>query len=122
MGNAYVSNGKAEQGIEFIRKARPVVNWRRYMRLLLDVPGYIHIVRRLRNPRYKREGDIHVWPDDRIEWDKIEQVLAGRGFEIVLKQDYLAYRDIYKLDVYNQYKDKCSDQRLLIARKTRAVG
>jgi len=104
--------------VEFMRKARPRVDWRRYLRLLCDVPGYIHIIRRLVNPRYKKEGDIHVWPDDHIEWDKIERVLADRGCEIVLKQDYLLCRSLYDPDVYNQYKDRCSDQRLLIARKS----
>jgi ubiquinone/menaquinone biosynthesis C-methylase UbiE len=108
--------------IEFLKKARPVVNWQRGLRLLLDVPGYIHILRRLRNPRYKREGDIHVWPDDRIEWHRIEQVLAERHFEIIQKQDYLVCTNLYNLDIYHQYKDKCADQRLLIARKTRFGG
>jgi SAM-dependent methyltransferase len=108
--------------VEFLRKARASVNWRRYLRLLLDVPGYVHILRRLRNPRYKREGDIHVWSDDRIEWERIEQILAARHFEIVLKQDYLVCSNLYNLDVYNRYKDKCTDQRLLIARKIRSGG
>ncbi|MBN1360268.1 MAG: methyltransferase domain-containing protein [Sedimentisphaerales bacterium] len=103
--------------VEFLRKAQPRVNWRRYLRLLFDVPGYVHIVRRLLNPRYKREGDIHVWPDDHIEWDKIERVLTERGWEVVLKQDYLLCRSLYDPAVYSQYKDRCSDQRVLIARK-----
>ncbi len=83
--------------VEFLRKARPRVNWRRFLSLALDVRGYVHILRRLRDPRYKREGDIHVWPDDHIEWDKIEQILAGERFEIVAKQDYLLYKAIYAL-------------------------
>jgi ubiquinone/menaquinone biosynthesis C-methylase UbiE len=103
--------------VEFLQKARPAVNWQRYLRLLLDVPGYVHILLRLRNPRYKREGDIHVWPDDRIEWNRIEQTIARHRFEIVLKQDYLVCSNLYDPDIYNQYKDICSDQRLLIARK-----
>jgi ubiquinone/menaquinone biosynthesis C-methylase UbiE len=108
--------------VEFLKKARPAVNWRRGVRLLLDVPGYIHILRRLRNPRYKREGDIHVWPDDRIEWNRIEQVLAQHRFETVLKQDYLVCTNLYNLEIYQQYKDKVADQRLLIARKMRSAG
>lgn len=108
--------------VEFLRKARPMIDWRRYRRLFLDVPGYIHIIRRLLNPRYKREGDIHVWADDRIEWDRIEEVLGNCHFEIVLKQDYLVCSNLYNLDVYNQYKGKCADQRLLIARKLRSGG
>jgi ubiquinone/menaquinone biosynthesis C-methylase UbiE len=103
--------------VEFLKRARPRVNWKRYLRLLCDVPGYVHIIRRLRNPRYKKEGDIHVWPDDHIDWDKIERILTDQGCEIVLKQDYLVYRSLYNPGIYDEYKDKCSDQRLLVARK-----
>jgi ubiquinone/menaquinone biosynthesis C-methylase UbiE len=103
--------------VEFLRKARPRVDWRRMMSLVLDVRGYVHILRRLANPRYKREGDIHVWPDDHIEWDKIEQVLLSHGFEILLRHDYLLYKATYDLRVYNEYKDRCADERVLIARK-----
>ena len=102
---------------EFLRKARPHVNWRRGLSLILDVRGYVHLLRRLRNPRYKREGDIHVWLDDHIEWDKIEQVLVSDGFDIVMRRDYLLYKAIYDLQVYNEYKDRCTDERVLIARR-----
>lgn len=103
--------------VEFLRKARPRVNWRRFVSLLLDVHGYVHIFRRLRNPRYKREGDIHVWPDDHIEWDKVERILTDEGFEIVARQDYLLYKAIYDPQVYDEYKDRCADERVLIARR-----
>ncbi len=108
---------KPEQYLEFLQKALPIINLKRYLRLLFDVKGYKHIVRRLINPRYKREGDIHVWPDDHIEWDKIEQLVIEEGLEIVLKEDYLLYKSGYDVDVYNEYKDKCADERLLIATK-----
>ena len=108
---------KPEQYLEFLQKARPIINLKRYLRLLFDVKGYKHIVRRLINPRYKREGDIHVWPDDHIEWDKIEQLVIEEGLEIVMKEDYLLYKSGYDVDVYNEYKDKCADERLLIATK-----
>ncbi|MCL5280861.1 MAG: class I SAM-dependent methyltransferase [Planctomycetes bacterium] len=102
---------------EFLRKARPRVDWRRILSRALDVRGYKHILRRLADPRYKREGDIHVWPDDHIEWDRIEQVLRAQGFEVVLEHDYLLYKAIYDLRVYHEYKDRCADERVLIARK-----
>ena len=108
---------KPREYVEFLKKARPTIDVQRYLRLLLDVKGYKHIFRRLMNPRYKREGDIHVWPDDHIEWDQIEQWLRSEGFEIVLKEDYLLYKNDYDPDVYNEYKDKCADERVLIARK-----
>lgn len=103
--------------VEFLQKARPRVDWRRVISLVLDVRGYIHILRRLANPRYKREGDIHVWRDDHIEWDKIERVLLAQNFEILLQHDYLLYKATYDLQVYNEYKDRCADERVLIARK-----
>lgn len=103
--------------VEFLKKARPRVDWRRMLSLLFGVRGYVHILRRLANPRYKKEGDIHVWPDDHIEWVKIEQTLAAQGFEVLLKHDYLLYKAIYDLQVYNEYKDRCADERVLIARK-----
>ena len=108
---------RPEEYVEFLRKARPIINLKRYLTLLLNVKDYIHIFRRIMNPRYKREGDIHVWPDDHIEWDKIERLLISEGFEIILKQDYLLYKSCYNLDVYNEYKDKCADERLIVARK-----
>ncbi|MCH7557350.1 MAG: class I SAM-dependent methyltransferase [Planctomycetes bacterium] len=108
---------RPKEYVEFLRKARPIINFKRYLRLLFDVKGYKHIFRRIINPRYKKEGDIHVWPDDHIEWDKIEQLLIAEGLEIILKQDYLLYKNYYDVDVYNEYKDKCADERLLIARK-----
>jgi SAM-dependent methyltransferase len=103
--------------VEFLKKARPRVDWRRWAGLALDVRGYLHILRRLANPRYKKEGDIHVWPDDHIEWPRIEQVLRSRGFEIVLQHDYLLYKALYDLQTYKEYKDRCTDERVLIARK-----
>ena len=108
---------RPKEYVEFLRKARPIINVKRYLRLLLDVRGYAHIVRRIMNPRYKREGDIHVWPDDHVEWDKIERLLASEGLDVVLKQDYLLYKSQYDLNVYNEYKDKCADERVLIAKK-----
>jgi SAM-dependent methyltransferase len=103
--------------VEFLRRARPRVNWRRLLSLVLDVRGYIHILRRLADPRYKKEGDIHVWPDDHIEWDRIEQVLAAHDFEILVRRDYLLYKAIYDPRVYDEYKDRCADERVLIARR-----
>jgi len=102
---------------EFVRRVGGRRLWRRVLRVLLDVRGYPHCLRRIANPRYKREGDIHVWPDDHIEWDRIEDLLGREGLDIVLKKDYLLFRDGYKTDVYDEYRDRCADERVLAARK-----
>ena len=69
------------------------------------------------NPRYRREGDIHVFEDDHIEWKKIESTLVEEGGETVFKMDYLLFKRNYDLFVYNSYKEKVSDMHLLVARK-----
>ncbi len=78
---------------------------------------YINKIRMLLDPRHIIEGDLHVWPDDHIEWDRVEQVFSGAGFETVLKEDYLLYRQGCREDIYLKYKDLCSDMRIFAARK-----
>lgn len=67
--------------------------------------------------RYEREGDIHVWPDDHIEWDRIEAVLAECGATIVKAHDYLLYRPRGGEELHQRYRDRCSDTRYVFARK-----
>lgn len=68
----------------------------------------------LLNPRYKPEGDIHVWPDDHIEWDKVE---AAAGVELLERTDYLLRRPECPQTIYEQFRAQCVDMRLLIGRK-----
>lgn len=69
------------------------------------------------NPRYRREGDIHVFIDDHIEWDKIRNTLTEAGAETVFEMSYLLFRRNYDLFVYNSYKEKINDMHMLVARK-----
>lgn len=109
---------KTKKYIDFLKRATPRrVILRKYLRLLVDFDFYVHFIKKRINPRYKCEGDIHVWPDDHIEWDKIGQLLTLEGFEIVLREDYLLYKNSYRKDIYEQYKSRCSDTTMLIARK-----
>jgi ubiquinone/menaquinone biosynthesis C-methylase UbiE len=95
------------------RKAGLRFDWRKY----LTPSNYVHRVRRLFNPRYTNEGDIHVFPDDHIEWPKIEALLAERGFETIAKEDYLLNRSLYRPKVYERYRDRCADTRMMQFRK-----
>jgi 2-polyprenyl-3-methyl-5-hydroxy-6-metoxy-1,4-benzoquinol methylase len=99
---------------EFRRRALRV-DWLKY----LTPMNYIHRVRRIFDPRYSNEGDIHVWPDDHIEWGQIKQLLFSLGFEAVLEEDYLLYRTLYRRVVYDQYAAKCTDTKAMIFRKDR---
>lgn len=69
------------------------------------------------NRRYEREGDIHVWPDDHIEWDRVADVLDGAGASIVVSRDYLLYQPRGGPALYRRYRDLCTDTRCVIARK-----
>lgn len=63
------------------------------------------------------EGDIHVYPDDHIEWESIREVM-NRSSELVQETDYLVCREVSDTPYYwNLYKDSCVDMRSLIMRK-----
>lgn len=98
------------------RRAALKVDWRKY----LTPANYLHRVRRVFDPRYSNEGDIHVWPDDHIEWSLIVAKLAGLGFEVVASDDYLLCRRLYRAEVYERFLDRCSDTRMMIFRKCAA--
>ena len=74
-------------------------------------------VRRALNPRYSPEGDIHVWSDDHVDWDRISGVIEESGCEVVLERDYLVYKRGYDEGVYREYADRCADVRVLVGRK-----
>lgn len=92
------------------RFLKPSRYWGRLRKLPLTMRLWI-------NPRYMPEGDIHIWPDDHIEWDKIEQVLIEEGCTVVMKEDYLSFRPYYVPEVYESYRDRLCDMRVLVARK-----
>jgi ubiquinone/menaquinone biosynthesis C-methylase UbiE len=88
-------------------------DWRKFM-----MPAnYIHRLRRVFDPRHSNEGDIHVWPDDHIEWTKIKKLMVQLGFEIVLEEDYLLYRQLYRREIYDQFVGRCTDTKVMVFRK-----
>lgn len=89
---------------------------------LFRLSTYFVRIKKIINPRYMSEGDIHVWPDDHIEWDKIEYVLRQSGCKKILIEDYLLYKDYYPIDIYNIYRKKCNDMRLLVYQKKFNTG
>ena len=78
---------------------------------------YLNRYRLWKDPRYQEEGDIHVWPDDHVEWDRIKDALISLGFEITAEKDYLLYREGTDAEIYRRYRSVCSDMRLMTARK-----
>lgn len=78
---------------------------------------YEWLIRRFVNPRYHREGDIHVYKDDHIEWEKVISELKKSGGLLVYEEDYLLYKKHYDLDVYNRYKSTVTDMHYLVIKK-----
>jgi len=104
--------------IEFLKKAKSKTKFslKDFIQKYTRPSNYIDGLLRFFRPRYQREGDIHVWPDDHIEWEEVEKILSGSCCRILLKQNYLLFNK-YPRDIYHDFKDKCSDYRLIAARK-----
>jgi SAM-dependent methyltransferase len=78
---------------------------------------HVQLRRRLGDPRYEPEGDIHVWPDDHVEWDRVEGTVRQAGFEVLRSEDYLLYRSGTPPELYERYRGETSDSRVLVARR-----
>lgn len=63
------------------------------------------------------EGDIHVHPDDHIEWPKIRSRLEP-FCEILREQDYLVCRErAFPPPAWEKWRGRCVDMRLFVAGK-----
>jgi ubiquinone/menaquinone biosynthesis C-methylase UbiE len=69
------------------------------------------------NRRYEREGDLHVWPDDHIEWQKVFHAWTTLGVDVVRVSDYLLYQPRGGFDLYERYSELCTDTKCVFARK-----
>jgi SAM-dependent methyltransferase len=82
------------------KRLRPHLEWRRWA-----------------NPRWMPEGDIHVWPDDHIEWRRVEGALREAGCEIERREQYLLREPRYERAAWERWRDRVADMQLLLARK-----
>ena len=69
------------------------------------------------NPRWMPEGDLHIWPDDHVEWDQVEARLRAGRCEIVRVTDHLAYEPRFDRAAWEEARATVSDTRCCIARK-----
>ncbi len=74
-------------------------------------------MRRWRDPRWMPEGDLHIWPDDHIEWARVEAALAAGGVMPVSVRDYLLYESRYQREAWERWHRRISDYRCWIGRK-----
>ena len=67
---------------------------------------------------FGREGDIHVWPEDHIEWDRVEERLAALGCDVVHRADYLHFQAGYPRELWARWRDSgATDMRALSVRR-----
>jgi 2-polyprenyl-3-methyl-5-hydroxy-6-metoxy-1,4-benzoquinol methylase len=91
--------------------------WQHLLRAAVTPSRHMFRFRRLLDPRYSDEGDIHTWPDDHIEWDQVAAAAIAGGAEVVHREDYLSFQAGYDEEVWARYRDRCSDMTALIARR-----
>ena len=69
-------------------------------------------------PRYQPDGDIHVWPDDHVEWDRVEEAAGAAGADPVATMDYLLCRgDGPFAALHAKWAGRAADMRLMLFRK-----
>jgi SAM-dependent methyltransferase len=67
---------------------------------------------------FGREGDIHVWPEDHIEWARVEERLVALGCEILRREDYLHFQNGYPRELWERWRrEGCTDMRCLTVRR-----
>ena len=81
-------------------RIRPLLQWQRWF-----------------NPRWMPEGDLHIWPEDHIEWARIERRMLDAGVTPHIVRDYLLYEAHYQRDVWERWKDRLTDFRMWVGRK-----
>jgi ubiquinone/menaquinone biosynthesis C-methylase UbiE len=88
------------QPSRYWKRVRPMLEWRRWF-----------------DARWMPEGDLHVWPDDHIEWSRIDDALTDAGCTIAASEDYLLYEPRFSREVWERWRHRCSDMSLRMARK-----
>lgn len=88
------------QPSRYWRRVAPYLAWRRWT-----------------NPRWLPEGDLHVWPDDHIEWTRVESALRDGGCTVVHREEYLLYEPRYRREAWDSWRTRATDTQLMIARK-----
>jgi SAM-dependent methyltransferase len=91
---------------------------RRWQRMIRAIAVPSRSFGRLRKAlRIQEEGDIHVYPDDHIEWDRLLVALQEAGGELLARMDYLLFDHSCDRATWERYKDRCDDHTCVIVRR-----
>ncbi|MBW7932516.1 MAG: class I SAM-dependent methyltransferase [Gemmatimonadaceae bacterium] len=82
------------------RRIQPLLQWRRWA-----------------DRRWMPEGDLHIWPDDHIEWSAITARLATHGVAPVIARDFLLYNANLDRTVWERWRHQLTDHRMWVGRK-----
>lgn len=103
--------------IEFRAKTKVKTPISSYLQRVTSLKWWMKRIRKTVNPRYAEEGDIHVWPDDHIEWENIRSLFSDQGVDILRDESYLLYQPHYQESVWMEFANRCSDMHILVGRK-----
>jgi ubiquinone/menaquinone biosynthesis C-methylase UbiE len=106
---------------QFLREAWvfPPKRWTRF----LDPRRYWNRLRSLLqwrrwlDPRWMPEGDLHIWPDDHIEWARVEARARDAGVVPAIVRDHLLFESHYDRSAWERWKDRVTDYRMWVGRK-----
>lgn len=93
--------------------------WKRLLQLFTRKGSwrYLWATLKLRVIQAADDGDIHVHPEDHIEWGAIRERLE-HFCQIISEDDYLVCRERQNPpEVWSRWRERCVDMRYLIARK-----
>ena len=98
--------------IDYIKNLKSIskINFKKYFK----IGNYYHKIMSLFINKYSNEGDIHVWPDQHIEWSKIDSLLSNEGLSVLKVEDYLLFKKSYDIGGYERLKNKYKDVRSTI--------
>jgi SAM-dependent methyltransferase len=88
------------QPSRYWKRLRPMLEWRRWG-----------------NPRWMPEGDLHIWPDDHIEWTRVDAALEARGCTVEVRDQYLLFEPRYARDAWERWQGRTADMQMVMARK-----
>lgn len=86
--------------VNYWNRIRPLLQWQRWF-----------------DPRWMPEGDLHIWPDDHIEWARVEDAASRAGATRAFQHDYLLFDAHFDRAVWERWKDRVTDYRHWVGRK-----
>lgn len=106
---------------QFLREAwvLPPKRWTRFLdprRYWIRIRSLLQWHRWL-DRRWMPEGDLHIWPDDHIEWARIESRARDAGVVPLFVRDHLLFEPHYDRSAWELWKDRVTDYRMWVGRK-----